>query len=263
MAHAQRRVELGDGAETTLESWGERGPVVLCVHGMTSSRRSWERLARHLDGRFRVYAYDQRGHGDSAAIVGPMTLDRGVRDACAIAETVGEPIEALVGHSWGGAVAILAGERLAVARVVAIDPMIRNADTVWYGEYLAELREQFALYDRARDETVRSEYAQWHPLDVEAKVHAVHSMTTAPIEGLLRENPPDAWDLRPNVARYRKPLLLAMAARGEGINDDAIADEIERHHSPLVEIVAFQGAGHNVHRTAFEQFASAFDRFLT
>jgi pimeloyl-ACP methyl ester carboxylesterase len=263
MKHAQRSVELGDGADTTVESWGERGPIVLCVHGMTSSRRSWERLARHLGGGFRVYAYDQRGHGDSTAIPGPMTLDRGMRDACAIAEALGEPIEVLVGHSWGGAVAILAGERFSVARVVAIDPMIRNADATWYGEYLAELTEQFALYGGARDEAVRNEYAQWHPLDVEAKVHAVHAMTTAPIEGLLRENPPEAWDLRPAIARYQIPLLLALAARGEGINDDATVDEIERNRSPLVEIVTFPGAGHNIHRTAFDEFAAAFDRFLT
>ena len=50
-------------------------------------------------------------------------------------------------------------------------------------------------------------------------MHAVHAMTTEPIERLFRENPPLVWDLRPVVADYPKPLLLLLAAPGEGIND--------------------------------------------
>jgi len=255
-------VALDDGAQTTLERWGSRGPVVLCVHGMTSSRRSWERLARHLDGRFRVIAYDQRGHGDSSGIAGPMSLDRGVADLQNVAAALGESVDTLVGHSWGGAVAVEGGLQLPVRRVVAVDPMIRNAGDAWYEEYLEELREHFALVGEARDARTRADNAAWHPLDVEAKVHAVATMTPDPIAGLMRENPPERWDLRPAIARYDKPLLLAMAARGEGINEDSSVDDVAAHRSPTVEIVEFPNAGHNLHRTAFEAFAAALDRFL-
>jgi pimeloyl-ACP methyl ester carboxylesterase len=258
----ERRIALGDGAQTTIETWGERGPLVLCVHGMTSSRRSWERLARHLDGRFRVIAYDQRGHGDSAEVSGPMALERGIHDAAEVAAALGEPVDVLVGHSWGGAVAIEAGEQLPVSRVAAIDPMIRQVGAAWYAEYLAELRELFALHGDARDARTRDDYADWHPLDVEAKVHAVHAMNIAPIEGLLLENPAAGWDLRNTVARYDKPLLLAMAAPGESINDGATLAEIERNHPANVEFAVFPGAGHNLHRTAFDRFAEVFDAWL-
>ncbi|MBV8147499.1 MAG: alpha/beta hydrolase [Candidatus Eremiobacteraeota bacterium] len=262
LTKTERRITLGDGAQTTIETWGERGPLILCVHGMTSSRRSWERLARHLDGRFRVAAYDQRGHGDSAGVIGPMGLERGIRDASEIAAALEEPIDGLVGHSWGGAVAIEAGRRLPVSRIAAIDPMIRQVNASWYAEYLEELNELFALEGDVRDAKTRVDFADWHPLDVEAKVHAVHTMTTAPIEGLLRENPPESWDLRTTIARYEKPLLLAIAARGESINDDAALREIEINHSPSVEIAVFPGAGHNLHRTAFDRFAQVFDAWL-
>jgi pimeloyl-ACP methyl ester carboxylesterase len=245
-----------------LELWGDRGPLLLAVHGMTSSRKSWERLAAHVAGRYRVAAYDQRGHGDSAGVAGPMALERGIRDAENVAEALGEPVETLLGHSWGGAVAILAGVRLPVTRVAAIDPMIRQVGDDWYEEYLVELRELFALRAGDRDAKVREEYAEWHSLDVDGKVHAVHSMSVAPIEGLWRENPPETWDLRPAIARYPKPLLLALAAPGESINDDATLAEAERTASGEVRIVSFPGAGHNLHRNAFERFAAALDEWL-
>ena len=229
---------------------------------MTSSRRSWERLAGHLAGRFRLFAYDQRGHGDSAAVPGPMALERGVRDAENVAAAIGEPVDALIGHSWGGAVAILAGTRLPVARVAAVDPMIHQASDEWYNEFLEELRELFALTGAARDERTRADYGEWHAADVEGKVHAVHSMTAAPIEALWKQNPAASWDLRPLIARYPKPLLLALAGRGEGINDDAAVDQAERDRSPEVTVVRFPGAGHNLHRAAFDEFARALDAWL-
>lgn len=235
---------------------------MLAIHGMTSSRRSWERLARHLEGRFRVVAYDQRGHGDSADIFGPMSLDRGVRDAADVIAALHEPVDVLLGHSWGGAVAILAGLKLAVRRVAALDPMIRQVSAAWYEEYLDELRESFSLTGDVRDAKTREEFAAWPPLDVEGKVHAVHSMTTAPIAGLWEENPPEAWDLRGEIARYGKPLLLAMAAPGESINEDATLEDVQRNHSPNVELVTFPGAGHNLHRTAFDSAMNALDDWL-
>jgi pimeloyl-ACP methyl ester carboxylesterase len=229
---------------------------------MTSSRRSWERLARHLDGRMRVVAYDQRGHGDSAAVHGPMALERGVRDLEQVYAALGEPVDLLIGHSWGGAVVIEGGATLPAKRVAAVDPMVRQADDSWYDEYFEELREQFSFEGAARDDVIRKEYAAWSPLDIEGKVHAVHAMSMAPIEGLLRENPPESWDLRFRIATYEKPLLLAMADRGEGINEDLTLDEIEAEHAKSVKIAWFPGAGHNLYRTAFDGFARALDDFL-
>jgi pimeloyl-ACP methyl ester carboxylesterase len=229
---------------------------------MTSSRKSWERLARHLEGRFRLVSYDQRGHGDSAEIAGPMSLARGVSDAQNVAAALGEPVDMLLGHSWGGAVAILAGSRLPVARAAAADPMIRQVSADWYDEYLAELRELFALAGNERDARVREDYRDWSALDVEGKVHAVHSMTAEPIAGLARENPPEGWDLRAAIAGYEKPLLLALAARGESINDEETLAQVEREHSASVCIARVPNAGHNLHRTAFEDFARLLDDWL-
>jgi surfactin synthase thioesterase subunit len=86
-------------------------------------------------------------------------------------------------------------------------------------------------------------------------------MTTAPIEGLMRENPPRAWDLRSTIATYEKPLFLALAASGESINDEATLAEVEQHHAAGVTIAVFPG-GHNLYRTAFAPFVQRLDEWL-
>ncbi|HUN28537.1 MAG TPA: alpha/beta hydrolase [Alphaproteobacteria bacterium] len=255
-------ITLDDGATTTIERWGERGPVMLCAHGMTSSRLAWRRLARHYADRYRVVAYDQRGHGDSANVSGPMTLERGIRDLQNVAAVTGADV--LVGHSWGGAVVLRAGLTLGARAVVAIDPMLVQVDDRWYAEFIEELDEVFALQGEARDTRVRFEYTQahWGGDDVAGKVHAVHSMTTAPIAGLRDENRGGSWDLRSDIATYPKPALLVMAGSDGTIVPQPVLDAINAHHGPHVHIVTLEDQGHNLHRTAFERFVHAMDEFL-
>lgn len=254
-------VTLDDGVKTTVESWGVAGPVMLCVHGMTSSRRSWTRLANRFSDRYQIYAYDQRGHGDSANVDGPMSLERGIRDARNVAAAIGN-VDILIGHSWGGAVAIKAGESIDVRGVAAIDPMVVQVAPTWYDEFLEELAESFGATGAARDAAMRESYAAWDPVDVEGKVHAVHAMTTRPIARLRDENPVDTWDLRDDIARYSKPLLLAMAGRDDSIVPPAVFDAILGHHPPRVQIEVFEGQGHNLHRTDFDTFAVVLEEWM-
>ncbi len=264
MAHTEERVTLDDGAQTTLERWGERGPIILCVHGMTSSRKSWERLALHYADRFRIYAYDQRGHGDSAAVQGPMTLHRCLLDLYNVMDAIPDRVDLLVGHSWGGAVTILGGRRFDVQRIVAVDPMIRQAGDPWYAEFLADLKSLFALKGAARDAKVEEEYRLlgWGEIDVERKKHAVREMTAVPIERLRDENPPESWDLRGDLEAYPKPLLLAIAGAEESIVPLDDLKSVRERGGPNLAIRVFEDQGHNLHRTAFERFVQEVDRFL-
>jgi pimeloyl-ACP methyl ester carboxylesterase len=255
----EETITLDDGATTALERWGERGPVMLCVHGMTSSRKAWSRLAQRYAGRYQVIAYDQRGHGDSAAIQGPMSLERGVADLRNVTAVTGADI--LVGHSWGGAVVIRGGLLLDVDAVVAIDPMIVQVADDWYAEFIADLEEQFCYTGDERDAHIRADYAQWHPQDVEGKVHAVHTMTAAPIAGLRDQNR-SGWDARGDIATYLKPLLLVMAGPDGTIVPKPVMDEIIAHHGAPVRIATLENQGHNLHRTDFARFVKEMDEFL-
>ncbi len=55
-------------------------PLALLVHGVTSSSRTWWRVAPALAGRgFRVLAVDLRGHGASARAEGGLALAELIR----------------------------------------------------------------------------------------------------------------------------------------------------------------------------------------
>ncbi|GAC1531840.1 MAG: alpha/beta fold hydrolase [Vulcanimicrobiaceae bacterium] len=262
MLQSESSVALGDGARTTVESWGTQGPVVLCVHGITSSRRSWTRLGERLSETHRVYAYDQRGHGDSADVAGPMTLERSVADLEAVAATLPEAVHLLVGHSWGGAVALLGGLSLRPARVVAVDPMIRVTPGTFDSEYVDDLRDLFAHDPAAREPGIRDMYEGLDRGEVKAKLHAITDTKTSPLEHLGRENDVDGgtWDLRDRIAAYPVPLLVCVAGIESVLSAQDVAFLQERG-GPNVSMHEFPNEGHNLHRSAFDEFARAVEAF--
>jgi len=83
------------------------GPGVVCLHSNASSSGQWRALMELLAPRFHVIAADSYGAGKSP----PRPPDTMLRDEVALLEPVfaraGDPF-ALVGHSYGGAVALVA-----------------------------------------------------------------------------------------------------------------------------------------------------------
>ena len=260
----ERTIVFDDGAATTLEVWGQRGPVLLGVHGITSSRKSWERMAQHFAPTHRVFAYDQRGHGDSASVRGPMSLERSLRDLEAVAAAIGEPIAGLFGHSWGGAVALLGAKRIAAERVIAIDPMIHQAPGSWYADFVDELRAIFALPEGEREAAIRDYYDALAPIEIDAKVHAMRHMTIDSIVELGEMNRVDdgKWDLRPDLIDYPKPLLLLLADQADSVVAAPDAAFVRERGGANLTIEVFTGEGHSLQRTAFERFIASVEAFL-
>lgn len=258
------KVALDDGAATIVETWGDRGPAVVCVHGMTSSRKAWARLAEHLTGRYRVVAYDQRGHGDAANVRGPMRLSQHVADLRDVLSHVETDVIALIGHSWGGAVVILGGRDSAARGVVAIDPVLKVSPNTWRQDYLDDAEALFALPWQARELSVRSSLAAWHPLDVEGKLHAVRHMTAGPIARLGSDNNVDdgGWNILDKIENYPKPLLVFAAGPDDSVISRADLAHVKSRGGPNVRVSEHPNQGHNLHRTAFDAFAAEVDAFL-
>jgi pimeloyl-ACP methyl ester carboxylesterase len=263
VASTQRTIDLGDGDVTTLEQWGDSGPAILCVHGIASSRKSWVRTAEALAPSYRVFAYDQRGHGDSAAIAGPMTHEQSVRDLQAVARVIGD-VHALIGHSWGGAIVIRGGREVPVDRVIAIDPMIHQAPGAWAADFVDDLVPLLADPDGAREGKVRAMFAGSAPVEIDAKVHALRNMTIDPIVALGSENGADAgkWDLRETVRGYPKPLLLLLADPSDSVVFPDDVAFVRQNGGANVAIEVFAGEGHTLHRSAFDRFAASASAFL-
>jgi pimeloyl-ACP methyl ester carboxylesterase len=84
-------------------------PSLVCLHASASSGRQWQALQRRLTGRYQVLSPDLYGSGDAP----PWSAERELTLADEVAllepvfEAAGESVH-LVGHSYGGAVAMRA-----------------------------------------------------------------------------------------------------------------------------------------------------------
>ncbi|MFO1284660.1 MAG: alpha/beta hydrolase [Burkholderiales bacterium] len=85
------------------------GPGVVCIHGNASSAAQWRALVRSLAVDHHVLAADSYGSGRSPAWPSgrPLTLQDEVRLLQPVFTRAGQPMT-LVGHSYGGAVALVA-----------------------------------------------------------------------------------------------------------------------------------------------------------
>jgi pimeloyl-ACP methyl ester carboxylesterase len=106
---------------------GDRGPAVVLLHSSAASGRQWDVLASVLQSRFRVHAVDLHGHGSTPAWQGdrPLSLD----DEAALVEPLLAAAPGgvhLVGHSYGGAVALKVAHRLGahVRSVAVYEPVL-------------------------------------------------------------------------------------------------------------------------------------------
>ena len=103
---------------------GSSGPVVMLVHSSVSGARQWRRLMGDLKDQFRVRAVNLFGYGKTAAW--PAETIQSLDDQARLVEAA-LPANAdevyLVGHSFGGSVAMKAAVRLEgrVARLVLLE----------------------------------------------------------------------------------------------------------------------------------------------
>lgn len=86
--------------------------TVFLLHGILGSRRNWATIGRrlaeaHPDCRFVLI--DLRGHGDSHGQVRPHTVDGCAQDLLRLAQSLECRPETVIGHSFGGKVALAYG----------------------------------------------------------------------------------------------------------------------------------------------------------
>ncbi|MBW0102306.1 alpha/beta fold hydrolase [Pseudonocardia sp. KRD291] len=107
-AVTRREIELHGQATSFLEAGDDSGgPVVVFLHGLASSSRTWETVLPQLGRHAHVLALDLLGHGVSAKPVsGDYSLGAYAAELRDLLLILGLDRATVVGHSFGGGVAM-------------------------------------------------------------------------------------------------------------------------------------------------------------
>lgn len=256
---------------------GEGVPVVL-VHGASGNLRDWTfDIAPQLAAHFRVIAFDRPGFGysDRPTIDGwdPAVQARILREA---ARTLGAERPVIVGHSWGGALALAWAldaprDTLGVVPVSAVTmpygglATIMNAtglDGVIVSAYMDR------MLSRAREGGI-AEFIDrvFRPQRVPAGYVEHVGATLALRAHTLRANGEDLQNI--NVAlRQMEPLYGKIPVPVEIVHGQADFIDWDDHAAPLAERIAharltlLPGVGHMAHHAAPHELRKAIERIL-
>ncbi|MBM2577760.1 alpha/beta hydrolase [Jannaschia sp. Os4] len=234
-------------------------PTLVLLHGGGTDHRCWAPLLPHLPRRLRVLTPDMPGHGDrpaprrSTAECVAETLAPELRDA------VGGAPFALLGHSFGGMVAmVLAAGPLPPARLILADTFSKPADTpvnwlriVAMGAGAAAVGHERATRVVLRDWDIGTEGAD---AQVRASMLHEHAMTLPRLMRAVRR-----FDGRPYLPRIACPTLCLMAG-GNPATDGAGERMARRLPDARVEVMP--RAGHMQMRDDPVGMAAAIARFL-
>jgi pimeloyl-ACP methyl ester carboxylesterase len=118
-------IETEQDSESVFYREAGSGPGVVCLHANASSSVQWRPLVETLSDRFRVFAPDLLGAGNSP----PWPTDRkaALGDEVSLLAPVLERAGirfSIVGHSYGGSVALMAALSYPVAAMVLYEPTL-------------------------------------------------------------------------------------------------------------------------------------------
>ncbi len=244
-----------------LETGPEAAPVVMLSHSHFSDHRMWRPQIDALAARYRVVAYDTRGHGASDVPEGPYSLDDLAGDALGLIDTLGLEQVSFVGLSLGGMIGMTlalkaperlrslllcdtaaempAGvwdERIATARAKGIAPLLEPTMARWFTpEFRESAPETVAWIRRIASGTASAGYL--------GCAEAIRAMR-----------------LVPRLGDIRLPTGVIVGAQDPAT--PVAAAEVLAEHIPAAELVVIDQAAHLANLEQPAAFTEAMLAFL-
>ncbi|GAC1699902.1 MAG: alpha/beta fold hydrolase [Ktedonobacteraceae bacterium] len=97
---------IADDVTLHWVQWGEQGPPILCIHGITANAFFFQSLADGLATKYQVFAYDLRGRGDSDKPEVGYSVPIHATDLAALIDELGLERPIIIGHSLGALIAL-------------------------------------------------------------------------------------------------------------------------------------------------------------
>jgi pimeloyl-ACP methyl ester carboxylesterase len=243
------------------------GEPVAILHGLFGSARNWASVAQRLGARHRVIAFDLRNHGASPWAE-PMDYPAMAEDVRAAMRERGLRRYALLGHSMGGKVAMIAAldEPDAVERLAVVDiaPVARPVPYLPYVQAMRALDLTAIVRRRGADTMLAAAIP-----DSGERAFLLHSLAfddgtprwQLNLAALEKAMPAlGEFPARPG-ARYDGPALFVAAGRSDAIRpaDEPAIKEL----FPAARIARIADAGHWVHAERPDAFLAMVERFLS
>lgn len=250
-------------------------PAIILSHSSLARSEDWENIFPRLATRYRVIAYDARGHGKSAR-TSDYTLRSFADDALRVLREVAKTPAVLIGHSLGALSALVsAAEAPELVRgVVLEDPALAYA-RAWEPARYETLREAIASADPVtvakatakqplpspgpRGERTYGELRGFYA--AERVVTYFRDVDPAFITSRTSAEDPTATVITDAIAKVSAPVLvLAGEPRLGGAVDDASEWKLKKLKN--VTVKRFPGSGHLIHGFRPEQFIENIEPFL-
>jgi pimeloyl-ACP methyl ester carboxylesterase len=216
----RRAARTDDGLAIAVLDFGGAGPELVLAHATGFCGAVLGPIARHLRGRFRCVAFDERAHGDSdAPPSGNFAWEGFAKDVLAVVRDLGLVRPFGFGHSCGGA-ALLLAEELApgtFAGLYCYEPVVYPSDPPLEPSLennplsagALRRRRQFASRDEARQNyRAKPPFSSFAPEALEAFVR----------EG-LRERPDGTVELKCDPEHEAQVYAHGLAHRAFGMLD--------------------------------------------
>jgi N-formylmaleamate deformylase len=242
--------------------YGEPGPTVLIVPGITSPAATWEFISVDLARDYRVVTLDIRGRGLSDQPADGFTLDDYARDVAAVVQALGLERPALVGHSMGARIAAataVAYPELTGPLVLA-DPPLTGPDRDPYPMSLAAFMAQLAAANSgAGEEELRRHFPTLSDEHLAVRTRWLGTCE----ENAVRES----WlnfhreDFFPYLRQLEPPVLF-MYGEQSPVVPEAALPEVRLAARPGVEFAGISGAGHMIPWDNTADFLAQARRFL-
>jgi len=246
---------------------------LLVLHGILGSGSNLRSLAQRLvqaDPSLQAVLVDLRLHGRSQGFPEPHTVGRCAEDLAALAAGLAVPVTQVLGHSFGGKVALaFHAMRPDLQRVMLLDSMPGARESAYGSEQtyaiLALLERLPALYpkrevflERVVAEGQSRAIAEWLAMNLERTADGFRlRFDTRGIRALLNDY--FALDLWPVVEGSRAQVDVVIGGRSAVFRaeDRARFEALEATHPAQYRLHVLKDAGHWVHVDDFEGLARA------
>ncbi|MFG1905430.1 alpha/beta fold hydrolase [Kribbella sp. NPDC048928] len=222
-----------------VETGSADAPVVLLGSSLGASQAMWAPQVDVLAKRFRVVAFDHRGHGGSEVPAGPYTIDDLGGDVLELLDTLEVEQASYVGISLGGAIGLWLAEHAPerIHRLVAICPPTNTAANPqpWI--------------DRAAQ--VRAEGTKSITDATLSRWFLPEFTDTDPVRQLLLDCPPEGYaaccealsalNLLPDLPDITAPVLLITTDSDQSVPPETVvplAPQIPSAHLEIIETAA-------------------------